>query len=73
MKRRSILTLITMVPAWLWIALLTSNAVSQQAMDLEGVKTASKAFYEVIAVIDNGGGDGQGVGIYYLRYVRRPP
>ena len=43
MKRRSILTLITMVPAWLWIALLTSNAVSQQAMDLEGGKKTRTA------------------------------
>lgn len=36
-----------------WSALLASNASAPQA-DLEGVKAASQAFYEALAVIDDG-------------------
>ncbi len=54
MNQRSILTLITTTVAWLWIALVASNAEAQSAADMEGVKAASKAFYAALAVIDNG-------------------
>ncbi len=54
MNRRSMLTLITMAVAWLWIALAASNAVAQSAADMEGVKAASKAFYAALGVIDDG-------------------
>lgn len=54
MNRRSMLTLITMAVASLWIALAASNAVAQSAADMEGVKAASKAFYTALAVIDDG-------------------
>jgi ketosteroid isomerase-like protein len=46
---------------WRNIALVTllfvfsaSNAVGQQAADIEGVKAASKAFYEAVVVVDDG-------------------
>ena len=48
MNRRSMLTLITMAVAWLWIALPPSNAAAQPAGDMDGVKAASKAFYEKV-------------------------
>ena len=54
MNRRSMLTLITMAVAWLWITLAASNAVAQSAADMDGVKAASKAFYAALAVIDDG-------------------
>ena len=54
MNRRSMLTLITMAVAWLWIALAASNAVAQSAADMEGAKAASKAFYAALAVINDG-------------------
>jgi ketosteroid isomerase-like protein len=53
MNRRSMLTLIAIALAWLWIAVPASNAVAQQA-DMEGVKAASKAFYAALAVLDDG-------------------
>lgn len=53
MDRRSMLTLITITLAWLWMAVPASNAVAQQA-DMEGVKAASKAFYAALAVLDDG-------------------
>jgi ketosteroid isomerase-like protein len=53
-NRRSILTLIFMAVAWLWIALVPSSAVAQSAADMEGVKAASKAFYAALTVIDDG-------------------
>ncbi len=52
-NRRSILTLIPMAIAWLWIALVSSSAVAQSAADMEGVEAASKAFYAALAVIDD--------------------
>jgi len=48
------LNLIATAVAWLWIALLPSNATAQPAADMEGVKAASKAFYAALSVIDNG-------------------
>ena len=54
MNRRSILTLISMAVAWLWIALVASNAVAQPEADIEGVKAASKTFYTALSVNDNG-------------------
>ena len=54
MNRRSMLTLITMAVAWLWIALPPSNAATQPTADMEGVKAASKAFYAALSLNDNG-------------------
>jgi ketosteroid isomerase-like protein len=54
MTRRGMLMLITMALPWLWIALPPSNAVAQQTEGMDGVRAASKAFYEALAVIDNG-------------------
>lgn len=54
MNRHSMLNLIATAVAWLWIALLPSNATAQPAADMEGVKAASKAFYAALSVIDNG-------------------
>lgn len=54
MNRHSMLNLIATAVAWLWIALLPSNAIAQPAADMEGVKAASKAFYAALSVIDNG-------------------
>ncbi len=54
MNRRSMLTLITMTVAWLWIGLVPSNAVAQSAAGMEGVKAASKAFYAALSVIGDG-------------------
>ena len=36
------------------LALLSDNALGQQAADVDGVKAASKAFYAALAVLDNG-------------------
>src|SRR5713101_4917276 len=52
MNRRSVLSLSAITA--LGLAWLSSNAVAQQAADMEGVKAASKAFYAALAVIDNG-------------------
>ena len=52
MNRRNALSLSAI--AVLGLALLPSNAPAQQAADTEGVKTASKAFYTALAVLDNG-------------------
>jgi ketosteroid isomerase-like protein len=38
----------------LLIALPTGNAFGQQAADIEGVKAASRAFYQAVAVVDDG-------------------
>ena len=54
MNRRSMLTPITMAVAWLWIALPQSNAATQPAADMEGVKAASKTFYAALSLNDNG-------------------
>ena len=40
--------------AALLIAFTTDSAFPQQAADIEGVKAASKAFYEAIVVVDDG-------------------
>ena len=48
MNRRSILTEISMAVAWLWIALVASNALAQSEADIEGVKAASKTFYTAL-------------------------
>jgi hypothetical protein len=53
-NRRSILTLFTLAVAWSWIALVPSSAVAHSAADMEGVKSASNAFYSALTVIDNG-------------------
>jgi len=38
----------------LLIAVTGTSAVAQQAADMEGVKAASKAFYEAVVVVDDG-------------------
>ena len=48
MKRHGVLTFVPML-----IALSTTAALAQPA-EIEGVKAASKAFYDAIAVIDDG-------------------
>jgi len=52
MNRRNVLGL----SAWtvLGLALLSGNAIADQAADMEGAKAASKAFYAALAVLDNG-------------------
>jgi ketosteroid isomerase-like protein len=40
--------------AALGLTLLTGNGVAQQAIDIDGVKAASKAFYEALAILDDG-------------------
>ena len=52
MDRRNVLSLSAI--AALGFALLSSNAVAQQAADAEGVKAASKAFYTALAALDGG-------------------
>jgi len=59
MRRRNMLTLISMVFASLAIALPTSNAVAQSAADVDGVKAASKAFYMALASLDGGSAMGK--------------
>jgi ketosteroid isomerase-like protein len=49
MNRRSMFALAATL-----VALSASNAVAQQAADIEGVKAASKAFYTAVEVIDDG-------------------
>ena len=49
MNRRKMLALTT-----LSIALGATRAIAQQPADLEGVKTASRAFYAALAVLDDG-------------------
>jgi hypothetical protein len=50
MNRRNNLTLVIVALAWLCLSLPTSTTVAQQATDLEGVKAASNAFYEALAL-----------------------
>jgi ketosteroid isomerase-like protein len=38
----------------LLVAIPAGNAVGQQAADIEGVKAASKAFYQAVVVVDDG-------------------
>src|SRR5215472_2648047 len=52
MDRRNVLTLSAITA--LGLALLSDNALGQQAADVEGVKAASKAFYVALAALDNG-------------------
>ena len=52
MNRRDVLGL-SAIPV-LGLALLTDNAIGQQAADVEEVKSASKVFYAALAVLDNG-------------------
>ena len=52
MDRRNILSLSAITA--LGLALLSDNALGQQAADVEGVKAASKAFYAALSVLDNG-------------------
>ena len=52
MDRRSVLSLSAITA--LGLALLSDNALGQQAADVDGVKAASKAFYAALAVLDNG-------------------
>src|SRR5262252_1305132 len=52
MDRRNVLSLSAITA--LGLALLSDNALAQQAADVEGVKAASKAFYAALAVLDNG-------------------
>lgn len=49
MNRRRMLTLTAML-----LALPVSGALAQQPADIEGVKAASKAFYAVLPVLDDG-------------------
>jgi hypothetical protein len=51
-NRRNVLT--TSAIGALSLALLSDNALAQKAADMDGVKAASKAFYETLAVLDNG-------------------
>jgi len=50
MDRRNVLSLSAITA----LALLSDNALGQQAADVEGVKAASKTFYTALAVLDNG-------------------
>src|SRR5262249_28048304 len=50
MDRRNVLSLSAITA--LGLALLSDNALAQQAADVEGVKAASKAFYAALAVLD---------------------
>ena len=52
MDRRKVLSLSAVTA--LGLAMLSGNAVAQQAADMDGVKAASKAFYTALAVLDNG-------------------
>src|SRR5215475_1404086 len=52
MDRRNVLSLSAITA--LGLALLSNNALGQEAADVEGVKAASKAFYAALAVLDNG-------------------
>ena len=52
MDRRKVLSLSAATA--LGLAMLSGNAVAQQAADMDGVKAASKAFYTALAVLDNG-------------------
>ena len=52
MDRRKVLSLSAATA--LGLAMLSGNAVAQQAVDMDGVKAASKAFYTALAVLDNG-------------------
>jgi ketosteroid isomerase-like protein len=54
MNRRRVVTLIAMASAWPWLVFPASNAAAQQAADIEGVRTASEAFYVALAALDNG-------------------
>ena len=70
MKRRRILTLISIAFAWLCIALPTGSAVAQAAADMDGVKAASKAFYVALAALDGGAAMGKvWVHTPYVTYV----
>src|SRR5262244_50888 len=51
MDRRNVLNLSATA---LGLALLSGGAFAQQAVDVDGVKAASKAFYAALAVLDNG-------------------
>jgi ketosteroid isomerase-like protein len=59
MKRRRVLTLISLAFASLWIVFSASNAVAQAAADMDGVKAASKAFYVALAALDGGAAMGK--------------
>ena len=52
MNRRNVLSLSAITV--LGLALLSGNAIAQQAADMEGVKAASKAFYVALAAVDGG-------------------
>jgi ketosteroid isomerase-like protein len=52
MNRRNVLSLSAI--AAFGLTLLSGNAVAQQAVDMEGVKAASKAFYAALAALDGG-------------------
>lgn len=52
MNRRNVLGLSALTA--LGIGLLPGNPVAQQAADMDGVKAASKAFYDALAVLDDG-------------------
>lgn len=52
MDRRNVLGL-SVITA-LGLALLSDNALGQQAADVDGVKAASKAFYTALAALDGG-------------------
>jgi ketosteroid isomerase-like protein len=49
MNRRRMLTLATLL-----IAFQTTSALAQQTVDVEGVKAASRAFYQTLSVLDDG-------------------
>jgi ketosteroid isomerase-like protein len=52
MNRRNVLNLSAITA--LILAMLSSNAIAQQAADVDGVKAASKAFYTALAALDGG-------------------
>jgi hypothetical protein len=52
MDRRNVLSLSAITAFGL--ALLSDNALGQQAADVDGVKAASKAFYTALATLDGG-------------------
>jgi len=68
MNQRNVLSLSAI--AAFGLALLSGNAIAQQAADVEGVNAASKGFYAALAVLDDGAAMGKVVAhTNYVTYV----
>ena len=70
MHRRNVLSLSAITA--LGFALLSDNALAQQAADVEGVKAASKVLLCSLGGTRQWCGNGKGVGSHALRHIRRP-